>query len=148
MIPAFGENHETSAMMKALPISTLLLLTFAGSAIGGLMRHAVSGFVATRFGERFPAGTMVVNVTGAFMIGIVWSAPWTAESPGPASWLRDFLMFGVLGGYTTVSSFTLNTLALLQEGEWRSATLHLVGSWLLCLGAVATGAALASGWVR
>jgi CrcB protein len=129
-------------------MGTLLLLTFVGSAIGGLTRHAVSGFVARRFGERFPTGTMVVNVTGALLMGIVWTAPWSAGPLAQPPLLRDFLMFGVLGGYTTVSSFTLNTFALLQDGEWRSAGLHLGGSWLLCLGAVAAGAALGSGWAR
>lgn len=112
---------------------TLLILTFAGSSLGGMCRYLVSGFVAHRTGERFPLGTMIVNVTGAFAIGLVW----LMLPPGE---LRDFLTFGFLGGYTTVSSFSLNTLALLRDGQWFHALLNLFGSFLLCLAAVFAGA--------
>ncbi len=114
-----------------------LLLTFAGSSLGGLCRYLLSGWVSSRFGERFPAGTMVVNVSGALLIGFIWAA----AAPGP---LRDFLTFGFLGGYTTVSSFTLNTLNLLQDGEWLYAGWNLAGTYALCLAAVFAGAGFAS----
>ena len=113
---------------------TFLLLTFTGSSLGGLCRHLLSGSVARRYGERFPTGTIAVNVSGAFLIGLVW----TAFEPGA---VRDFLMFGFLGGYTTVSSFTLNTLNLLQDGEWGYALGNLLGSYFFCLAAVFLGAA-------
>lgn len=110
-----------------------LVFTFVGSSLGGLCRYLLSGFVARRFGERFPLGTLAVNVSGSFLIGVVW----VTLSPGAA---RDFLMFGFLGGYTTVSSFSLNTLTLLQDGQWFYATLNLFGSFLICLAAVFVGA--------
>lgn len=77
---------------------------------------------------------MIVNISGAFLIGTAWMM----LSPGA---MRDFLLFGFLGGYTTVSSFTLNTLTLLQDGRWLSAALNLFGSFFLCLAAVFVGAA-------
>jgi fluoride exporter len=110
-----------------------LLLIFAGSSLGGLCRFALSGMVARRFGERFPFGTLIVNISGAFLIGMAW----VVLSPGAA---RDFLMFGFLGGYTTVSSFSLNTLTLLQDGQWFHGALNFFGSFLLCLAAVFGGA--------
>lgn len=123
----------------------LLLITFGGSAMGGLCRYLLGGFIARRLGERFPVGTMVVNVTGALLIGLVWRFPSEGMSLAEHDMLRDFLMLGVLGGYTTVSSFTLNTFNLLQEGEWREAGMNLFGTYFLCLGAVFAGAALGSG---
>jgi len=123
-----------------------ILLTFGGSSLGGLCRYLLGGFVARRVGEQFPIGTMVVNVSGAFLIGFVWSFSWEILPFVEQGLVRDFLMYGVLGGYTTVSSFTLNTLNLLQEGEWFHASLNLFGSYFLCLVAVFAGAALGSVW--
>ena len=114
----------------------LILLTFLGSAMGGFCRYLLSERIASRFGKRFPVGTMAVNVSGALLIGFIW----VAATPGP---LRDFLTFGFLGGYTTVSSFTLNTLNLLQDGEWLYAGWNLAGTYTLCLAAVFTGAGFA-----
>lgn len=115
----------------------LTILAFTGSALGGLCRYLLSGWITFRFGEGFPLGTMVVNVSGALLIGFIWAFC----SPGS---LRDFLMFGFLGGYTTVSSFALNTLNLLQDGEWTYAGWSLIGTYLLCLAAVFGGASVAS----
>lgn len=116
----------------------LMFLTFAGSSLGGLARYLLSEWIASRLGERFPFGTMVVNVSGAFLIGVVWGLPWDDRAP-LAGFASDFLLYGFLGGYTTVSSFTLNTLNLFQDGEWRSALLNLFGSYFLCLAAVFVG---------
>lgn len=90
----------------------MLLLTFAGSALGGLARHLLGGWLDRRAGGGFPFGTLAVNVSGAFVIGLVASARWE----GDPVLVRQFLMYGVLGGYTTVSTFTLHTLHLLQAG--------------------------------
>jgi len=121
--------------------SKLLLLIFLGSALGGMARYQISGWVGRRFGERFPVGTLIVNITGAFAIGVAWSA--SMHLPGVDRDLaRSFLMVGVLGGFTTVSSFTWNTLTLIQAGEWRSAIFNVLGSFALCLAAVFAGAAL------
>jgi len=104
-----------------------------GGALGSVGRYWLSGVVATRVGETFPWGTVVVNISGSFLIGVLaaLTAPegrWLA-SPG----LRLFLMIGVCGGYTTFSSFSLQTLNLLRAGEWAYAIGNVLLSVLLCL---------------
>lgn len=110
-----------------------------GSALGGLGRFWLSGFVGRRVGERFPWGTMAVNVSGAFAIGLVAAA--AASGHGvfatPGAW--QFAVIGFLGGYTTVSSFSLQTLALAHAGEPMRAGGNILLSLVLCLGAVALG---------
>lgn len=118
-----------------------LLAVFIGSALGGLCRYLLSGAVARRVGERFPYGTLVVNVSGALVIGLVWSLP-GASAAVPLEDFRFFMMYGFLGGYTTVSSFTLNTLNLMQDREWLPAGLNIAGTYSLCLLAVYIGVSL------
>jgi len=118
----------------------MLLITFAGSSLGGLARHLLGGWVERRTGGGFPYGTLAVNVSGAFAIGLV--AGWQWEAMGDPSMVRQFLMYGVLGGYTTVSTFSLNTLQLLQAGAWPRAAANIAGSFFLCLGAVWAGGCL------
>ena len=102
-----------------------------GSALGGMARFWCSGFVADRIGGTFPWGTLLVNVVGSFIIGFF------ATLTGPdgrllvAPDLRQFVMVGVCGGYTTFSSFSLQTLMLVQDGEW----LQVAGNILLSVGA-------------
>ncbi len=116
---------------------------FAGGGLGSLARWGLSGFVANRFGQTFPWGTLVVNVTGCFVIGLFATATgpegrWMA----PASF-RQFFMLGVCGGYTTFSSFSLQTLNLADDGEWFSAGANAVLSLVLCLVGVWLGHVLA-----
>jgi CrcB protein len=110
-----------------------------GCALGGSARYFVSGYVARRMGETFPWGTMTVNVTGAFVIGVFGALASDPSSlmASPEPWL--FAVTGFLGCYTTVSSFSLQTLALARDGEVRSSFLNILLSVLLCLGAVASG---------
>ena len=101
-----------------------LICLVAGSAIGGLARYVVSGLVARRFGEAFPWGTLLINVTGAFLIGIL-GARGTHDASmlaQPAPWL--FAVTGFLGCYTTVSSFSLQTLILAHDGKIRWFQFH------------------------
>lgn len=121
----------------------MLLLTFAGSALGGLARHLLGGWVDRRTGGGFPFGTLAVNVSGALVIGLVAGVRW--EAVGDPVLVRQFLMYGLLGGYTTVSTFSLNTLNLLQAGAWPRAAANVAGSFFLCLGAVWLGLVLAGG---
>jgi len=110
-----------------------------GGAIGSGMRFWISGLVAQRIGQTFPFGTLAVNVTGSLIIGILagMSIPEGRWMLSPSA--REFLMIGVCGGYTTFSSFSLQTLTLLQEGEWLRATMNSVLSFALCMVAVWLG---------
>ncbi|MGY4291398.1 CrcB protein [Bradyrhizobium sp. LM2.7] len=114
-----------------------------GSMLGGCARYFVSGAIARRLGETFPWGTMTINVTGAFLIGIFGAL---ATHPGsvfaaPNPWL--FAVTGFLGCYTTVSSFSLQTLTLARNGEPFAAVGNVVVSVGLCLAAVSCGFLLA-----
>lgn len=115
------------------------LLIGIGGAIGSVARFWMSGQVAIRFGQTFPLGTLVVNVTGSFVIGLLaaLSAPEGRWLMSPT--LRQFFMIGICGGYTTFSSFSLQTLVLAQEGEWFHVVLNSIASFALCLFAVWLG---------
>ena len=115
------------------------LLVAIGGAIGSVARFWMSGLIGTQFGQTFPLGTLIVNVTGSFMIGL-----FAALSAPEGRWLvspsfRQFFMIGICGGYTTFSSFSLQTFALAQEGEWFHAALNTIASVALCLFAVWLG---------
>lgn len=110
-----------------------------GSALGGVGRYWCSGLAAGLLGESFPWGTLLVNVVGSFVIGIV------ATLTGPdgrllvASDCRQFVMVGLCGGYTTFSAFSLQTLALIRDGDWLRAGGNVGLSVAACLVAVWLG---------
>ncbi len=115
------------------------ILIAIGSAIGGTTRYWLSGAIATRVGETFPWGTIIVNITGSFAIGFFA----TLTGPDgrvfvPGQW-RQFFMIGICGGYTTFSSFSLQTLTLAQGGEWAKAGFNIILSVVLCLTGVWLG---------
>lgn len=110
-----------------------------GSALGGMARYWLSGTVGRWIGETFPWGTLAVNVTGAFAIGVVAAvaAAGTLAAWQPEAWL--LAVVGFLGSYTTVSSFSLQTLALARAGQpWRAGG-NILMSVGLCLSAAAAG---------
>jgi CrcB protein len=110
-----------------------------GGALGTGARFWLSGFVAQRVGEFFPLGTLAVNVTGSFVIGLFAAL---ADPQGPfliAPKFRQFFMIGVCGGYTTFSSFSLQTLDLAQDGDWLKAGWNCAASLIGCLVAVWLG---------
>jgi CrcB protein len=115
-----------------------------GGALGSVSRFWLNGLVSARIGETFPWGTLLINVTGSFLIGFF------STLTGPEGrWLapvglRQFFMIGVCGGYTTFSSFSLQTLTLAQDGEWLRAGGNILGSVALCLIAVWLGHVLAA----
>ncbi|WP_245454471.1 fluoride efflux transporter CrcB [Bradyrhizobium sp. RP6] len=116
-----------------------VLAIVIGSALGGCARYFVSGAIARRLGETFPWGTMTINVSGAFLIGVLGAL---ATHPGsvfasPNPWL--FAVTGFLGCYTTVSSFSLQTLTLARSGEPLSALGNVAFSVGLGLAAVSCG---------
>jgi CrcB protein len=121
----------------------LYLWVMLGSALGGGARYWLSGVIANRIGETFPWGTILVNVSGSLAIGFF------ATSTGPDGRLlvgteaRQFVMIGLCGGYTTFSSFSLQTLNLVRDGEWGAAGANIGLSIVLCFLAVWLGHVLA-----
>ena len=131
-----GEDWQMFAVIAAVAL---------GGGLGSVARFWVSGVVAGRYGEIFPWGTLVVNVTGAAAIGVLAAALLApdAQAPGthviahPTLWAG--LVVGFLGSYTTVSSFSLQTLALARSGETGRALGNIALSLGLCLAAAAGG---------
>ncbi len=119
----------------------ILLIAF-GSALGGVARYLVSGFMAERVGEAFPWGTLLVNVVGSALIGVLAGLEDAVRVGFPPE-ARQFLMVGVLGGFTTFSAFSLQTLRLLHTGDWQRAGGNVLLSVCACLVAVALGYRLA-----
>lgn len=117
----------------------LYLAVGAGSALGGIARYWCSGAAAHLFGETFPWGTLIVNVVGSFVIGFfaTLTAPDGRVFVGTTT--RQFVMTGILGGYTTFSSFSLQTLNLIRDGDWLRVAGNVGGSVVLCLLAVWLG---------
>jgi CrcB protein len=104
-----------------------------GGALGSVARYGCSNLIANMFGQTFPLGTLVINVLGSFVIGFF------ATLTGPdgrvlvSGDVRQFVMVGICGGYTTFSSFSFQTLTLAQDGEFFRAGLNVVASVMLCL---------------
>jgi len=115
-----------------------------GGALGSVTRFGLGGLIAARWGETFPWGTLAVNVTGSFLIGVfaAYSDPDGRAMISPG--MRQFLMIGICGGYTTFSSFSLQTLNLMREREWLYAGGNVLLSVGLCMIAVWLGFALGS----
>jgi CrcB protein len=120
------------------------LVVALGSALGGMARYGV-GLLAVRLvGASFPWGTLLINVVGSFVIGL-FGALTLADGPMPASAeLRVFVMVGICGGFTTFSSFSLQTVDLLQAGETGAAAFYIVASVALCLAGTFLGYWLAT----
>ncbi len=118
------------------------LFVMLGGAVGTALRFGLSNWFASHYGETFPIGTIVVNVTGCFVIGLF------AALTGPdgifltSPLTRQVVMIGILGGYTTFSSFSLQTLNLARDGQWLYAGLNVNLSVVLCLVGVWIGVAL------
>jgi CrcB protein len=111
----------------------LYLVVALGGALGTISRYFVSGVVANAFGETFPWGTLIINVTGSFIIGFFF----TLSAPDGRLFVsgstRQFVMTGFCGGFTTFSSFSLQTMNLIRDGEWLAAGGNVLGSVTLCM---------------
>ena len=115
-----------------------------GSALGGMARHWCTIVAAKWLGTEFPWGTLLINILGSFVIGLFFTLTGVDgrfEVPTDA---KAFVMVGICGGYTTFSSFSLQTLALAQEGQWVRAGGYIVASVVLCLLGVWLGHVFAS----
>ncbi|MBZ9761168.1 fluoride efflux transporter CrcB [Mesorhizobium sp. CA8] len=114
-------------------------LVLIGGFLGGISRFFLSGVVGRRIGETFPWGTLVVNFSGALAIGAFAGAARSVGGIFASGLVRDLIVVGLFGGYTTVSSFCLQTLNLALEGEGRLAAFNVVASSALCVLFVALG---------
>ncbi len=114
-----------------------------GGALGSIGRFWLGALIARHI-DTFPLGTMIINIIGSFVISFfgTLTAP-DGRLFAPAD-IRVFVMVGICGGFTTFSSFSLQTLALAQDGEWLYAGLNVLGSVVLCLVAVWLGHAAAA----
>ena len=117
-----------------------------GGALGSVARFWVNGLVSEKFGATFPWGTLAINVGGSFIIGVIGAlaVPEGRLDTPSRVFATQFLMIGVCGGYTTFSSFSLQTLNLLREREWLYAGGNVALSVGLCLVAVWLGWLLGS----
>lgn len=110
---------------------TNALLIFVGAGVGGVFRYWAANGVYWLTGRQFPYGTLFVNVSGCFLMGLLFVLLERVDSISPQ--LRALLLIGFLGGYTTFSSFSIETLTLFENGEWLSGLLNIVLSFSLCL---------------
>ncbi len=132
--------NRRKAPSKIGPAPMKYLLILLGGGVGSLARYFASSVIASRFGTRFPTGTMVVNVTGCFLIGLIMTLL-TERQPHP--YWRLVLVVGFLGGYTTFSSFEWETYAAVRGGGFWIGLANVVGSVVFGYAAVWLGALLA-----
>ena len=116
-----------------------------GSALGGIARHGVASWMTARFPSAFPWGTLAVNVAGSILIGFIASLPTSKLSGVGDEAARQFLTIGFLGGFTTFSAFSMQTVTLMQHGKGAAALGYVLLSVVLCVGGAAVGYACATG---
>ncbi len=116
-----------------------VLLVALGGAIGSAARYLVGVFIGNYFGPYFPWGTFIVNVSGSFLIGVILSFVGGGLLPAGA---RPFIAIGILGGYTTFSTYSHETLQLIQDGEFGAVALNALGQVVIGLVAVYLGVVL------
>ena len=109
----------------------------AGSAIGGVSRYLVGSLLQRLTGTGFPAGTLLINVSGSFLLGLI--VQYAIETSAVSPELRGFLTIGFCGGYTTFSTFSYESLALIEDGQWPRAALYILLSVLLSIAAALLG---------
>lgn len=114
-----------------------------GSALGGVTRYLVGAFIQQRAGIVFPYGTLLVNITGSFLLGFLLR--YALATPAISPEVRGLLTTGFCGGYTTFSTFTYETMMLLEDGELRRAAVYVLVSVIVSLVAAYAGIELARG---
>jgi CrcB protein len=112
-----------------------------GSAVGGVGRYLLGGLVQRSFAGTFPVGTLFVNLTGSFLLGLILR--YAVDTPTVTPEVRALLTVGLCGGYTTFSTFSYESLALLEDGDWGRAGAYIVLSLGLSLLATFLGVAAA-----
>ena len=119
----------------------MILLVAFGGAVGSIARYLMASRLQTATGWNFPIGTVLVNILGCFLIGILYVL--LVARPDPKHELRALLIVGVMGGFTTFSSFSLETVTMAMNGYYGGATLNVVVSVAACLVGTVLGIALA-----
>jgi CrcB protein len=119
----------------------MLLYIALGSAIGGVSRYLLGGLIQRLLDTTFPAGTLLVNISGSFLLGAILR--YAIDTPTLSPEVRALLTIGFCGGYTTFSTFSYETVALLEDSQWTRAGLYVGASILLSLVGVFLGFGLA-----
>jgi fluoride exporter len=125
-------------------MSRLLWICFGGG-LGTGARYGLSSWALQRWGAAFPYGTLGVNLLGSFLVAVVMHVGLSSDALSPT--LRLALTTGVLGGFTTYSSFSYETLRLFEAGEWRTGAVYTLVTLLGCLAACALGLAAGRAFV-
>lgn len=123
----------------------IVWLVALGSAAGGAARYLLGGWIQQRTGGTFPLQTLLINISGSFLLGFIQR--YALDSAAISPELRTALTIGFCGGYTTFSTFSLETARMLEGGDWRRAALYMALSLLLCVGAAVLGVAAAGEWI-
>jgi CrcB protein len=122
-----------------------IVLVFVGAGLGGVLRHLINSGVSALLGAAFPYGILLINVTGSFVMGLL--VGWLAFRAGE-DWTRNaqlFIATGVLGGYTTFSTFSLDAFRLIERGQIGLAALYIGGSLILGVAGLWAGLTLVRG---
>jgi CrcB protein len=121
-----------------------IVLIALGSALGGMARHWCALAAVRHLGASFPWGTLGVNILGSFVIGLFGELVGPGGALAGDAAVQEFVMIGLCGGFTTFSSFSLQTLALARAGDWARAAANITLSVAICLAAVWLGWAVAA----
>jgi fluoride exporter len=108
-----------------------------GSAVGGVLRYLLGGWVQERAGTTFPVQTLLINVSGSLLLGFLQR--YALETTAISAEVRTMLTVGVCGGYTTFSTFSFETVRMLEDGDWRGASLYIGLSVALSVAAALLG---------
>jgi CrcB protein len=119
---------------------TRVLLVALGGALGSVLRYLATGGASALLGYEFPYGTLIVNLSGSFLIGVVQSLALEALLIPESA--RLFLSVGVMGGFTTYSAFSYDTVRLAEDGAWLAAWINVAATTVLCILLCALGMAL------
>jgi fluoride exporter len=126
-------------------LARTLIAIALGSALGGVLRYLLGGLVHLWWARSFPWGTLTVNVVGSTLIGFAWVLLATRGEAGETA--RAFIIIGLLGGFTTFSSFSMETLLLIEQNAWGRAASYVGLSIVACLAGAWAGLGLGRNWL-
>jgi fluoride exporter len=123
----------------------MVLYIALGSAFGGAARYLLGTFIQGRLGAGFPVGTLIINISGAFLLGFIFT--YALGTPAVSPEMRGLLTTGICGGYTTFSTFSYETMMLVEDGQLTRAAIYVILSVLIALLGVWLGLALGRGLI-